>query len=526
MPVAAPRQQQTAAVPQRQPPSASSSAGMEDRQAMEKKQKEKFIVFTRVLMKYLEQKDKGLHTKVKEIIKDCADRNKKKERGFESVTQSMRKRLKEVVPDNYWKRAEAYMLHLVNKQKQHGSDPNRRSGAASSSMNRPGTMPMQQRGMPTSSSGAVKPQVPTPQQSQQQQRPQQGQVLNSIRDDIKKTQPQHRQAPKTAAPPFQSSQTKKPGASPSSAASTKGRSGPKATRRSSEATDTSQAASREYSELLPMVDHAMNYDWKTAGSLLGGTKTQAMLTEEQSKLLNDYRVVVPQLPPDQEESYFPREGWGRRNVVSTRVAFARLRCSRTNPTPTAAWTNEDVAEDDPALAVLSEGAQQYLKGILKNALHSARSRQNFDGTRIWYQQRMAARSSSGEKPEFGIRLGCDVNRQLALSQANAAMTSKRMEEALSRRKHQPTEIKDETLDAATSMSDLATMPKVESAVATLESVGKRNLDIYGGKDSAEPPFGRVAKTPRLEVADFVAGMQFSRRRGGQRASSIQSTFTY
>ena len=51
-----------------------------------KKQKEKFLIFTRVLMKYLERKDPPLHLKVKAIIKECAERNRKKEPGYESVT--------------------------------------------------------------------------------------------------------------------------------------------------------------------------------------------------------------------------------------------------------------------------------------------------------------------------------------------------------------------------------------------------------------------------------------------------------
>jgi hypothetical protein len=43
-------------------------------------------IFQSVLMKYLEQKDPPLHLRVKAIIKDCAERNRKKELGYESVT--------------------------------------------------------------------------------------------------------------------------------------------------------------------------------------------------------------------------------------------------------------------------------------------------------------------------------------------------------------------------------------------------------------------------------------------------------
>jgi hypothetical protein len=41
-------------------------------------------------MKYLEQKDPPLHLKVKSIIKNCAERNRNKEPGYESVTGTFR----------------------------------------------------------------------------------------------------------------------------------------------------------------------------------------------------------------------------------------------------------------------------------------------------------------------------------------------------------------------------------------------------------------------------------------------------
>lgn len=46
-----------------------------------------------IKQKYLETKDPPLHSKVKAIIKDCADRNRRKEAGFESVTGTYSKKL-------------------------------------------------------------------------------------------------------------------------------------------------------------------------------------------------------------------------------------------------------------------------------------------------------------------------------------------------------------------------------------------------------------------------------------------------
>jgi len=88
-----------------------------------KKQKERFLIFTHVLLKYLETKNPPLHAEVKNIIKDCAERNKRQERGYESVTRSMRTRLKEVVDEKYWKRAEQYLEHFLKQKGKRGRAP-------------------------------------------------------------------------------------------------------------------------------------------------------------------------------------------------------------------------------------------------------------------------------------------------------------------------------------------------------------------------------------------------------------------
>jgi hypothetical protein len=146
----------------------------------------------------------------------------------------------------------------------------------------------------------------------------------------------------------------------------------------------------------------------------------------------------------------------------------------------------------------------YVKSVLEKALHAARQRQNLDAIRLWHQQH------SSQPQSICIRLGCDVNRQLALSQANDTLTVKRMEEALERRTGEQSSdgVTDETVLQAKSMSDLALKPKLGSVGTTLETSAKRNLDIYLGKGNREPPFGRVPKQAKLEVVDFQAGMQF------------------
>ena len=81
-----------------------------------KRRKERFLMFTRVLMKYLEQKDPPMHIRAKQIIRECAERNKRKEMGYESVTASMHNRLRATVGEVYWKRAESYLSHFLKSK--------------------------------------------------------------------------------------------------------------------------------------------------------------------------------------------------------------------------------------------------------------------------------------------------------------------------------------------------------------------------------------------------------------------------
>jgi hypothetical protein len=159
---------------------------------------------------------------------------------------------------------------------------------------------------------------------------------------------------------------------------------------------------RECSEFVEMVDHTVNYDWTTAGMLLG-QKTHAYLSEEQRNLLYSEPSVLARLQQQQQqgpsEPSFPLSGWGERNVISPRVSWARIRLreqrmelaeqesataadgrlpssppkittvattsqgAAAGPSSTPAankytvWLHEEKAEEDQTLAVLSEGVQ-------------------------------------------------------------------------------------------------------------------------------------------------------------------------
>ena len=84
-------------------------------------QKEKFLLFTRFLLKYLERKDAKLHCHVKELMKECIVKHIEKVPGYESVTLALQYRLREVVNECYWKRTEAFFNHYLKEKAKAGS---------------------------------------------------------------------------------------------------------------------------------------------------------------------------------------------------------------------------------------------------------------------------------------------------------------------------------------------------------------------------------------------------------------------
>ena len=59
-----------------------------------KQRKEQFLMFTRVLMKYLEQKDSEMHARAKAVIRECMEKNKKQDPEYLSLTTSMKYHLR------------------------------------------------------------------------------------------------------------------------------------------------------------------------------------------------------------------------------------------------------------------------------------------------------------------------------------------------------------------------------------------------------------------------------------------------
>jgi hypothetical protein len=299
----------------------------------------------------------------------------------------------------------------------------------------------------------------------------------------------------------------------------------------------------------------------------------AVDAEARGKLFND--AGVPPLPTTIPSMY---DGWGTKNVVSVRNAWAKVRLPErerrlaemksaesdralrerpmvaetmqlitekgdvialSSPPPMSpstadalsiendktnhAWFNERRAEQDPALALLSEATERFLKSAIEGAVGKARLRLNLDGVRLWHtlQAHAAARNKVGddvdrpEPPPASIRLGCDVRRQIALSQGNAAKVYQRMEEAISRRNqdrppsYDPNDVGRMILES-TSMGDLSKKPLLKHAAETADVDAKRKFSVFCGIDSADPPFGRVPKKVVVTVQDIEVGAMGNR----------------
>jgi len=257
---------------------------------------------------------------------------------------------------------------------------------------------------------------------------------------------------------------------------------------------------------------------------------------------------IPQLPWELPAVH---QGWGERNLLSVRTVWAKVRLPESelqqvdklqqgklieteanthsgmissriasthiearaptrleDDTTNHVWHNEARAEQDPALALLSEATEMYLKEAIETAVGKARHRQNLDGVRLWHtlhSHHADPNSTSGKPPPALIRLGCDVRRQIALADGNAVKTYQRMEEAIGRNNdtfHFEAEDPKKMILEATSMADLSRQPPLKTAVSDADSEAKRRFEVFAGKDIQEPPFGRVPRKAKVILTDL------------------------
>jgi hypothetical protein len=343
---------------------------------------------------------------------------------------------------------------------------------------------------------------------------------------------------------------------------------------------------KEYSDMMEMVENIVDYDPLLCYLILNEKKSVATaasgmvnISEEQKKLLygdgmgssKDTIAKDSVRSNDQDDtSSLPLhfKGWGDRNVISARTAWAKLRLEEENKedkppltlpaiqpkekvqaskpsstAPPSSWINEEKAEEDEALALISEATQQYLKTILEAAMSSARQRMNLDGIRLWHQQLSAAAAKDKEAsasiksvapelisdPPLYLRLGCDVRRQYAMAEGNASKTCQRMEEALARKEKSAGAKKYsldeyETLYDAGSMSELAQFPIMPEASKKADNNAQRCFEIYGGKHSSDPPLGRVPKKVKISVPDIQMCVEGPRIMGTRRKRKFSSFY--
>ena len=138
------------------------SGSSRDLTEQEKKEKERFLMFIRVLMKYLEQRDPNMHAAAKAQIKECYEKNKSGDPQFRSLTTSMKLRLRSTVGELYWKKAHDYLDHFLRQKKEaHLKDMNDRAAQ--------GLQPTSSTTSTHRSTGIPPPTVRIPQHPQQQQ---------------------------------------------------------------------------------------------------------------------------------------------------------------------------------------------------------------------------------------------------------------------------------------------------------------------------------------------------------------------
>jgi hypothetical protein len=81
-------------------------------------EKERFMEFTKILMKYLEAMNPTLCKKSKIVLVQYAERHRRQEEGFDDLSvDGLKQRLRQVVGDVYWTRVEGYHKRYVQVQK-------------------------------------------------------------------------------------------------------------------------------------------------------------------------------------------------------------------------------------------------------------------------------------------------------------------------------------------------------------------------------------------------------------------------
>lgn len=83
-------------------------------------EKVRFMLYVRVLLKYLQRKDdpEDTYERLKLALHECASKSRRQEKGFESLTIAMQRVIPQVVGEEDLAKAREYMNLFVQKQHQ------------------------------------------------------------------------------------------------------------------------------------------------------------------------------------------------------------------------------------------------------------------------------------------------------------------------------------------------------------------------------------------------------------------------
>jgi len=132
----------------------------------------------------------------------------------------------------------------------------------------------------------------------------------------------------------------------------------------------------KYKEFMEQIDNMTTYDLTTAPYLLSSTNIS--LSDEQKLLLYPNKDTHKKQPTISTKNI---PGWSSSNIITPRILYPKV-----YPNQEKKWYNDEIAEQDPVLCLLSEASQVFLKQILLQGVAKARQRYNLDGIRLWHVQ--------------------------------------------------------------------------------------------------------------------------------------------
>lgn len=75
------------------------------------------VMLLKALMRYLKREDPDMHRRAREVEKECCKKKKQNHPEYSSVSRAMNLRLREIVDDSYWHKAEKYVERYFQRKK-------------------------------------------------------------------------------------------------------------------------------------------------------------------------------------------------------------------------------------------------------------------------------------------------------------------------------------------------------------------------------------------------------------------------